>query len=152
IGIAAAAVLSVAGAAWYLRADLFFSSTPAANQPVRAAASSLPPSQPAAESNPPAPTPAENLNSAPPPVAASPAPSRPLPVKSAEPPASTTLTTAAARELKTLTSETKKPERPDAATPVPTPQREERSGLGDVRLATPKLRRRTGSQPTADAL
>jgi periplasmic protein TonB len=150
IGIAAAAVLAVTGAAWYLRADLFGASKSPANKPAPAIASSLPPAQPAAESKPSASSPEANLNSAPAPVTASSAPPHPQPVKSAEPTASAALATAAARELKTFTSEPKKPS-PVASAPAPTPEPKEKSELGDVRLATPKVSR-AASEQTADGL
>ena len=151
IAIAAAAVLAVTVAAWYLRADLFGSSKSPVNKPAPAIASSLPPAQPAAESKPSVSSPEPNLNSAPAPVTASSAPvSHPQAVKATEPNASAALSNAAARELKSFTAEPKKPT-PVASPQAPAPEPEDKSGLGDVHLATPKVSR-SASQQAADAL
>jgi TonB family protein len=149
IGIAAVVVLSAAAGTWYMRSNSAAPSNSTAqkqsNPPI---VSSPAVAHPEVDSKPSSATVESSVNSAPAPVTAAPAVQS---TRISAPTPSQALTSAAARELKTITSKNSNPA-PSAAPPPVAPEPEEKSALGSVKLASPVVKGGSASQQSSVAL
>jgi periplasmic protein TonB len=142
IGLAAAAVVLVAGGAWFARSD---SASKKPASPVAAAAPSTP-SHAVADSNA-SNVPPSSTNPTPVPTVSTPAPTPSQPVRKPE---SAAVLSAPARDVRNA-EEAKKSAAapPPAAAPI---EEEKKSGLGDVHLATPVVNHGSAAEQNNDAL